>query len=264
MAAQEEGNLMADLEERGRGHARRPGRRSFVGSLAAFVLIVAVGGAGYLAWRYHQATGTFHLDKEKLKAIVSNEVDGAKAKLEKTGRVVRDASIRTIADARRLLVSVEAWLKERKVSPATREELEDADERYARDLRQEPAPDTVPAVAEPSGAAEGPPETLPADTSPEPVATRAATEEEAALVRRGRAEFRSGLEHWRAAGEPGSPREQEELALARERFTSAQDILTRAQERAPDDPEIEKLLVDTNRFLYDCLKRLKFDVRAGA
>jgi len=248
---------MADREDGGRRRGRRPGRRSPLGRLAAFILITAVGGAGYLTWRYRRATGTFQLDKEKLKTVVSNEVDGAKAGIKKAGRVIKNVSIRTVADARSLLVSVEAWLKERKVSPATREELENTDKRYTREFGPQPEVAAPPAVAEPSAA-------VPTDTSTGPVATHTAPTESAELVREGRVEFRSGLEHWRAAGEPGSPREQEELALARERFTSAQDILTRAQERAPEDPEIEKLLIDTNRFLYDCLKRLKFDARGDA
>ncbi|MHC4252658.1 MAG: hypothetical protein ACYS9X_26370, partial [Planctomycetota bacterium] len=179
-----------------------------------------------------------------------------KAGAEKAKRVIKDVSVKAVADARELLASVETWLKERDVAPATHEELEDAGDRYARELG-----DGTPAGT-PAGdtATSGADEATPTGGSAGTAASRAATGRAAEFLARGRDEFRTGLEHWRAAGEPGSPREQEELALARERFTSAQEHLTRAQEGAPDDPEIEELLVDTNRFLYDCLKRLKVDV----
>ncbi|MHC5057009.1 MAG: hypothetical protein ACYTKD_20215 [Planctomycetota bacterium] len=219
-------------------------------------LVIVAGGGGYLAWRYHQRTGEIDLDKERWKAVVEDEVDGAKAGVEKAKRVIKDASVKTVAEARDLLGSVEAWLKERDVAPATREELKKADEEYAREFGGETPAGAPAGDAATSGADEATPTGAPADAA----APRAATGEAAEFLARGREEFRKGFEHRRAAGEPGSPREQEELALARDHFTSAQEHLTRAQEGAPDDPEIEKLLVDTNRYLYDCLKRLKVDV----
>ena len=235
---------MVDREGRGRRAGRVPRRSSFLSKLIVSFLVLSAGGGGYLAWRYHQRTGEIDLDRDRWNSVVSDEVDGAKAGLEKAKRVIGDASRRTVRDARELLASVEVWLEERKVAPASRRELEDAGREYARRLTyekgQEPAagrepPGDAPADAPAGGAAE--------------------------FLGKGREEFHVGLGHWRAAGEPGSAREQDELVLAREHFTSAQDHLTRAQKGAPDDPRIEKLLVDTNRFLYDCLKRLKVDVR---
>lgn len=240
---------MVDREERDRLRARRSRGRSFLRRPIVFLMVVAAGGGGYLAWRYHQRMGRIDLDGERWRAVVSDEVDGAKVGFEKASRVIKDASLKTVARSRELLGSVEAWLRKRKVSPASREELDNAGEKYVRESRREPpaeAPAGDVAISGTSGT-----------VGEEP----AATGEVAEFLGKGREEFGAGFEHWRAAGEPGSPREQEELALAREHFTSAQEHLTRAQDGAPDDPRIEKLLVDTNRFLYDCLKRLKVDVR---
>ncbi len=249
---------MADREGRGRRAGRVPRRSSFLSKLIVSFLVLSAGGGGYLAWRYHQRTGEIDLDRDRWNSVVSDEVDGAKAGLEKAKRVIGDASRRTVRDARELLASVEVWLEERKVAPASRRELEDAGREYARRLTyekgQEPAAGSEPpgdARADAPAGGEAVPET----------AGRAAAGEAAEFLGKGREEFHVGLGHWRAAGEPGSAREQDELVLAREHFTSAQDHLTRAQKGAPDDPRIEKLLVDTNRFLYDCLKRLKVDVR---
>jgi len=252
---------MADRGERDRRGARPPRRPSFLRKLIVSVLVVAVLGGGYLAWRYRQRTGEIDLDREKWRTLVSDEVDGAKAGLEKARSVIKDASIKTVARSRELLGSVETWLKERKVAPATREELKDTGERYAREFARTPEAPSGGAATSGSGAS-GTTEQAPAgDASSGPAEPAEATGEAAESLVRGREEFSAGYEHWRAAGEPGSAREQEELALARERFTSAQEHLTSAQEGAPDDGRIEELLIETNRFLYDCLKRLKVDVK---
>jgi hypothetical protein len=227
-------------------------------------MLVAFLGSGYLVWRYRETTGGLEYDKEKLKEVFSDEYDGAKIKLATAKRVIEKASIETVADARKLLTSVDAWLKARKVAPATREELKDVGEKYERESGHKPTPIDLPVISRPTGRAEPVEPAEPAVETPSvSIVARAEKARRAKTIARGLEEFRAGFKHWQTAGSPGSPREQTELALARVRFTSAQDILTPLQEDAPDDPEIEKLLVETNRFLYDCLKRLKVDVRAG-
>jgi hypothetical protein len=245
---------MRDRRERGRRGERPPRRPSFLRKLIVAMLAVALLGGGYLGWRYRQKTGEIDLDKEKWRTLVSDEVDGAKAGYKKVKNVIKDASIKTVARSRELLGSVETWLKERKVEPATREELKETGERYARDFgrgSRTPSRDASPPEAA------GTPEAPPASAPSPPPASREATGEAAKSLARGREEFSAGYEHWLAAGKAGP--EQEELALARERFASAQEHLNRAQEGAPDDESIEELLVETNRFLYDCLKRIKVD-----
>ena len=257
---------MADRRDRDRKGARPPRRPSFLRKLIVATLVVAVLAGGYLGWRYRQKTGEIDFNKEEWRTLVSDEVDGAKANFDKAGGVIKDASIKAVARSRELLGSVETWLRERKVERPTREELEGVDRRYARESGRAPEAPSGGAATSGSGGsatADRPPAGDASSDPGSPSAPVEATGEAAELLERGRAEFHAGREHWRAAGEPGSEREQEELALARERFTSAQDILTRAEQEAPKDPRIEELLVDTNRFLWDCLKRLKVDAREG-
>jgi len=72
--------------------------------------------------------------------------------------------------------------------------------------------------------------------------------------------FRKGLEHYKLST-PGTPAEQEKIALAETEFRSAQEAIGRYLDANPDDAEAEDFFVEINRFLYDCLKRKTVDAR---
>lgn len=133
------------------------------------------------------------------------------------------------------------------------------------------APDPAPAIepAEPAPTQPVPVPVVSKPSTPEPAVKqptkrpkpRARGRREDRYLRQGREAFRKGVEHWRAAGAPNSPKEQKELAIALRHLTEARRLLGKAARKAPDDLKLQELQVDCNRFLYDCNKRTIVNMR---
>lgn len=219
------------------------------------MIFVVFGSGGFLAWRYYRLTGGLvGADRAKTLEFLEEEKkrlsSAATQAVEKGSELARSALAEAKAALASKLAELEKWFAARKLALPSRKELT----ARAKDLTQklkdaipEKEKEKPPAVEQPGVA-----------KSPEPTAeaTRGGTD----AFARAKEEFRLGLEHWKAAGEPGSPHEQEELALARKHFTAAQELLEVAEKERPGDPAVESLQTDCNRFLYDCMKRTKLDL----
>jgi len=255
----------SDREER-----RTPRPRGRPRPLLWLVVSVALIACGFAAWRYYRRTGAvigldrrktrdFLLEeKERLAAVASEAIDrGSDAAREKLAEAAEKIA--------RKLSELEAWLKARKLRPSTREELGrramEYERRSAVELPAGPAggaPPQVPSGGPAPGRREG---GSPGEVELAP-ASREAGADAAEPLRRGREELRLGIERWKAAGEPGSPHEQKELAAARKHFTAAGEFFEQAAaRRGGADREIESLQEDCNRFLYDCMKRTRLELK---
>jgi hypothetical protein len=169
-------------------------------------------------------------------------------------------------------------------------------EAVAEETVQEADP-TTDAAVEPADepVAEAPVAEAPEETADEPVAdpvdepTDEAAEEEPRMVRaplvaiprepkgppvppaaddeltEARRMLAKGVEVWRessiALQEHRIKEEQELLVQAIALFDQARKELHRVREEHPDHPDVEPLLLDCNRFMYDCLKRRKLELR---
>lgn len=68
-----------------------------------------------------------------------------------------------------------------------------------------------------------------------------------------RKHYRQGLQYFRQT-RPSNPNAQGNLRAAAGNFRKAQRFLENAARQEPKNQEIQKLQVETNRFLYSCLK----------
>jgi hypothetical protein len=82
---------------------------------------------------------------------------------------------------------------------------------------------------------------------------------------KGRALMKKGVKHWKestiALQKGNRPKEQRELKASKQYFDKALRELTAASEKDPGNHKLQDLLVDCNRFRYDCLKRTILNVR---
>jgi len=79
------------------------------------------------------------------------------------------------------------------------------------------------------------------------------------LKQEGLAEMRQGKSFLSAAGMPGTPGEQANLARAREHLGKAQQCFSTALEYVPTDMDLENLATSCGRMLYTAQKRSVVD-----
>jgi hypothetical protein len=75
------------------------------------------------------------------------------------------------------------------------------------------------------------------------------------LKQEGLAEMRQGQSYLSKAGMPGTPGEQDNLALARDHLGKAQQCFSTALEYVPTDMDLEDLATSCGRMLYTAQKR---------
>jgi hypothetical protein len=82
---------------------------------------------------------------------------------------------------------------------------------------------------------------------------------------RGRELLKKGVKHWKVSTEAlqkgNRSKEQRELKASKQYFDKALKELTAASEKDPGNHKLQDLLVDCNRFRYDCLKRTIVNAR---
>ena len=268
------------MSARGNVGAGRPsgGCMKVIFGLAVVIGIFGVGG--YFAWSHHKEIGeAVGMDPEKTEELAERAKDLAAT----AGEKAREGAARAREVLGERKTDLEAWFKERDIEIPSREDLVAIAEKYKSRFAgngASPAGDVDEATErdetgtgkkEPVEVASRPPQPegerrrrptargrreTPAPPAPAPGGEAPAESDPLEL---GNAEFKRGFALWKAAP-VGSPDEQEKLRQAREHFSAARDHFAEVRKARPDDAEIEELLTDCNRFLYDCMKRTVLDV----
>ena len=96
--------------------------------------------------------------------------------------------------------------------------------------------------------------------TPTPAMKRGSSSEQ-----RGRDLLKEGVKHWKVSTEAlqkgNRAEEQRELAASRKLFDQALKHLTEASRKDPGNADLQNMVVDCNRFRYDCLKRTIISLR---